>query len=333
MNRQLVLFLCSLCVLWGSGCAKSTRVVIKIDGSSTVFPVTQAVAEEFQETTRARVTVGVSGTGGGFKKFVRGEIDIANASRPILTEEIALAKEKGIEFIELPVCIDALSVVVNKDNNWCDYLTVEELKKMWNIAADPKKPITHWSEIRSHWPNAPFSLYGPGTDSGTFDYFTEAINGKAKQSRSDYNRSEDDNVLVNGIAGDRYALGYFGYSFYAFNRDKLKAVPVQWSVNKVKEPVAPSEESILAGTYNPLSRPLFIYVNKESLQKEAVVAFVEFYLDHVAELAKEEKYVPLPTKAQEACRERLRQRKTGTVFGGIPEVGVMVDELIMRELR
>ena len=305
--------------------------LIKIDGSSTLFPVTEAVAEEFQKEKagKVQVTVGISGTGGGFKKFARGEIDIANASRPILAEEIEQARANGIQYIELPVAYDALTVVVNPQNNWVTSMTVDELKKVWEPAAQEK--ITHWNQIRPEFPNEKIALFGAGSDSGTFDYFTDAIVGKAKSSRGDYTGSEDDNVLVQGIEGNKYALGYIPFAYYAPHADRMKAVSIQWEKNKVKEPVAPSLENVLAGTYNPLSRPLFIYVNAKSLDKPEVKEFVEFYLKNASALAKEVKYLPLPDNAYQMGMKRFQERKTGSGFGGVPEIGLPIEELMNRE--
>ena len=304
--------------------------VIKIDGSSTVFPVTEAVAEEFQKEKQGRVhvTVGISGTGGGFKKFARGEIDVADASRPILTEEMAQAKANGIEFIELPIAFDALTVVVNNENNWVNAITVADLKKIWAPEAQGK--ITHWNQVRPEWPNEKIALFGPGADSGTFDYFTEAIVGKAKSSRGDYTASEDDNVLVQGIEGDKYALGYIPYAYYAPHSTRMRALSIEWDKNKVQGPVMPSPENVLAGTYNPLSRPLFIYVSRKSLDNPAVKEFVEFYLKNVAVLAKEVKYLPLPETAYQMAVDRFRNAQTGSAFGGVPEVGLPVEEILKR---
>ncbi len=304
--------------------------VIKIDGSSTVFPITEAVAEEFQKEKRGQVnvTVGISGTGGGFKKFVRGEIDIADASRPISSEEMASAKASGIEYLELPIAFDALTVVVNKQNDWVTSMTVAELKKIWEPDAQTK--ITRWNQIRPEWPNEKIALFGAGSDSGTFDYFTEAIVGKAKASRGDYTASEDDNVLVQGVEGNRYALGYIPYAYFAPHSDRMKAVAIQWEKNKVKEPVLPSPENVLAGTYNPLSRPLFVYVSRKSMDKPEVKEFVEFYLKHVGTLAKEVKYLPLPDAAYQLAMQRLTNMQTGTAFGGVPEVGLPVEEILKR---
>lgn len=303
---------------------------VSIDGSSTVFPVTEAVAEEFQIATNrnVRVTVGVAGTGGGFKRFTRGETDVSNASRPILAEEMEAARTNNVEYIELPVCFDALTVVVHPTNDWVDHMTVEELKKIWEPDAQGK--ITRWNQVRPEWPDEELALFGPGADSGTFDYFTEAVCGKAKSSRGDFTASEDDNVLVQGVAGNKYALGYFGYAYYPPNDDKLKAVAIDWEKDE-EGPVLPSEETVLKGTYNPLSRPLFIYVSKKSAERPEVQKFVEFYLTNVPELAKEVKYVPLPAQAYEMGLERFNKRQTGSGFGGKPEVGLPIDELLKRE--
>ncbi len=313
----------------GAGSAGQSAV-IKIDGSSTVFPVTEAVAEEFQKEKQGKVnvTVGISGTGGGFKKFVRGETDISDASRPILSEEMTQAKANGIEYIELPVAFDALTVVVNQQNSWVTSMTVSELKKVWEPEAQGK--ITHWNQIRAEWPKERIALFGAGADSGTFDYFTEAIVGKAKASRGDYTASEDDNVLVQGIEGNKYALGYIPYAYFAPHSSRMKAVGIEWEKNKVQGPVMPSPENVLAGIYNPLSRPLFIYVSRKSLDKPAVKEFVEFYLNNVRTLAQEVKYLPLPETAYQMATERLRTLQTGTGFGGVPEVGLPVEEILKR---
>jgi phosphate transport system substrate-binding protein len=315
----------------GAGPGGAESSVIKIDGSSTVFPITEAVAEEFQKENqgRVKVTVGISGTGGGFKKFVRGETDMSNASRPIMTEEMAQAKTAGVEYLELPIAFDALTVVVNPQNTWVTSMTVEELKKIWEPAAQGK--ITHWNQIRPEWPNEKIALFGAGADSGTFDYFTEAIVGKPKSSRGDYTASEDDNVLVQGVEGNKNSLGYLPYAYFAPHSNRMKAVAIQWDKNKVKEPVMPSPENVIGGTYNPLSRPLFIYVSRKSLDKPAVKEFIEFYLKNVSALAKEVKYVPLTETAYQMATERLRTLKTGTGFGGIPEVGLPVEEILKRE--
>ncbi len=306
--------------------------VIKIDGSSTVYPITEAVAEEFQKAKKnvVKVTVGISGTGGGFKKFCRGETDVSNASRPILKSEMAECAKLGITYFELPVAFDALTVVANPQNKFLDKgITVEQLKKMWEPAAQGR--ITRWNQVDPSWPDAPLKLFGAGADSGTFDYFTEAIVGKSKSSRGDFTASEDDNVLVQGVSRDVNALGYFGYAYYAENQGKLKAVPI---VEKAGKPaVAPSEQTVLSGAYQPLSRPIFIYVNAKALGKPEVKEFVEYFMKEAAKIAKEVKYVPLPAKAYTVNMERVDKRKKGTVFGGTAEVGITIEELQKREAK
>ncbi|MCG3124991.1 MAG: Protein SphX [Phycisphaerales bacterium] len=310
--------------------AKGQDKLVKIDGSSTVFPVTEAVAEEFQASKKGavKVTVGISGTGGGFKKFARGEIDISNASRPISADEMKAAKENGVEYIELPICFDALTVAVNPQNTWCDTITVEELKKLWEPAAQGK--ITKWSQVRAGWPDEKIEIFGAGTDSGTFDYFTEAVVGKAKSSRGDYTASEDDNVLVRGIEGSKYALGYIPYAYFAQHAKRMKAVKIDWEKDQLPA-MEPTMENVLAGKYNPLSRPLFIYVNKKAYETRPEVRdFADFYLDNAAALAEEVKYLPLPSGAYEAGRKRLKSLQTGTAFAGHAEIGVPVEEIMRR---
>jgi phosphate transport system substrate-binding protein len=305
--------------------------VVKIDGSSTVFPITEGVAEDFQKAKKnaVKVTVGISGTGGGFKKFTRGEIDIADASRPILAEEMEAARQNGVEYIELPIAFDALTVVVNPQNDWVTSMTVDELKKIWEPEAQEK--ITRWNQVRPEWPNEKIALFGAGSDSGTFDYFTEAIVGKAKASRGDYTASEDDNVLVQGVEGNKYALGYIPYAYFAPHSSRMKAVAIAWNKNKTPEAVMPSPENVLAGTYNPLSRPLFIYASLRALDKPEVKEFVEFYLKNVGALAREVKYLPLTDAAYAAATERLQNKRTGTAFAGHPEIGLPVEEILKRE--
>jgi len=306
-----------------------TRTV-KIDGSSTVFPVTEAVAEEFQKASKGtRVTVGISGTGGGFRKFCRGETDVQNASRPILQREMDECRNAGITYIELPIAYDALTVVVNPRNTFLRQITVDELKRIWEPGAQGK--VTRWNQVNPAWPDQPIKLFGPGADSGTFDYFTEAIVGRAKASRGDYTASEDDNVLVTGVSRDVGALGYFGFAYYVENKDKLRSVPI---VAKAGAPaVEPSMDSVIKGTYQPLSRPIFIYVNAKSLGKPEVKEFVEFYLKNVSKLAREVKYVPLPDSIYPVLQQQVNRGKTGTVFGGIAEVGVTIEELVRRETK
>lgn len=304
--------------------------VIRIDGSSTVFPIAEAVAEEFQAGQRGavRVTVGLSGTGGGFKKLCRGDIDISNASRPILTEEIEMCRAAGINFIELPVAFDAITVVVNPKNDWVKSLTVADLKKMWEPAAQGQ--VTRWNQVRPEWPDAPLMLFGPGADSGTFDYFTEAVSGKAKSSRGDYTASEDDNVLVQGVENNKNALGYFGFAYYVGHKDKMRAVPIQKDDGSQ---TLPSNETVVDGTYQPLSRPLFIYVSDKSAQRPEVRALIEYYLTEGPALAADVGFVALPEQAAKVALQHFTDGRLGTVFGGVPEVGVTIDELLKREAK
>jgi len=303
---------------------------VKVDGSSTVFPVTEAVAEEFQKSMKGKVkvTVGISGTGGGFKKFCRGETDISNASRPILKSEMDDCRKNGIEYIELPVAYDALTVVVNPKNNFLASISVEELKKIWEPAAQGK--ITKWNQVNPAWPDAPLKLFGAGADSGTFDYFTEAVTGKSKSSRGDFTASEDDNVLVQGVSRDVNALGFFGYAYFYENRDKLKGVPISWKGSKA---VSPSMETVLDGTYQPLARPIFIYVNAKAAQKGEVKQFVEFYNKHGEKLAREVKYVPLPAKAYQHNMDMMSKNQLGTKFGGENKVGLTIEQLMKLEAK
>jgi phosphate transport system substrate-binding protein len=314
-----------------AGSALAQAQVVKIDGSSTVFPVTEAVAEDFQKSKKGaiKVTVGISGTGGGFKKFCRGETDISNASRPILKKEMEDCRAAGVEYIELPVAFDALTVVVHPQNDFIKAMTVAELKKMWEPGAQGK--VKSWKDVNPAWPDMPLKLFGPGADSGTFDYFTEAINGKSKSSRGDYTASEDDNVLVQGVARDRGAIGYFGFAYYIENANKLRAVPIVEKDGKAA--VLPSMETVLKGTYQPLARPIFIYVSVKSLAKPEIKEFVQYYMTHGAKLAREVKYVPLPEIAYKTNNDHLAKLKKGTVFGGEAEVGVTIEELLRREAK
>lgn len=304
--------------------------VVKIDGSSTVYPVTEAVAEEFQKANKGmKVTVGVSGTGGGFKKFCRGEIDITNASRPISTSEMADCKKIGVEYFELPIAFDAITVVINPKNTWLKQATVAELKKMWEPAAQGK--VMRWNQVNPTWPDQPIKLFGAGSDSGTFDYFTEAIVGKSKSSRGDFTASEDDNVLVQGVAGDVNAIGYFGFAYYAENTNKLKALPIVEKEGKAA--VAPSQETVISGAYQPLARPIFIYVNAKSLARPEVKKFVDFYMSQGAKMSKEVKYVPLPAAIYTSNIKNMAANKKGTIFGGRNEVGISIEELVKREAK
>jgi len=313
------------------GAQSAMAQVIKIDGSSTVYPITEAVAEEFQKAKKnaIKVTVGISGTGGGFKKFCRDETDISNASRPITKSEMELCKAAGVEYVEMPVAFDALTVVINPKNAFLKQATVEEMKMLWEPAAQGK--ITKWNQINPAWPDAPIKLFGAGADSGTFEYFTEAMVGKAKSSRGDYTASEDDNVLVQGVSRDVNAIGYFGYAYYAENKAKLKALPI---VNpKTGKAVEPSAANVENGTYAPLSRPIFIYVKAKSLDKPEVKEFIEFYMKNGATLTKEVKYVPLPASAYSGNVEHMKKKKLGTVFGGHNEIGITIEEVMKREAK
>jgi phosphate transport system substrate-binding protein len=280
------------------GCGPRVEGSLEVDGSSTVFPITEAVAEEFMaETTgRYRVTVGLSGTGGGFQRFCAGETAISNASRPIKESELEACRRNGVEPLELSVAYDGLAVVVNPANTFVECLTVDELKRIW----EPGSRVARWSDVRAGFPEVPIRLFGPGTSSGTFDYFTEVIVGEEDASRPDYTASEDDNVLIQGVAGEANALGYFGYAYYAENEDALKLVAVDGGEGCVR----PSPETIRSGTYRPLSRPLLIYVNRSALAEPAVVEFVRFYMENAAELVPETGYVPLtPEQYQENLRK------------------------------
>lgn len=308
--------------------------VIKVDGSSTVYPITEAVAEEFQkvEKGKTKVTVGISGTGGGFKKFCIGETDISDASRPIKPTEVELCKKNGIDYIELPVAYDGLAVIINPKNTWADKMTVKELKKLWEPEAQGK--ITKWNQIRANWPDKEIHLFGAGVDSGTYDYFTEAIVGKEHSSRGDFTSSEDDNVLVQGIATDQLALGFFGVAYYEHNKDKLKLLAIDDEKDENgKGPILPLYDNVVNSTYQPLSRPIFIYVSKRSADKPEVKRFVEFYIKNGGELSKEVGYVALPNKAYELALKRFTKRVTGSVFGGKgSQVGVKIEELLKKEM-
>jgi phosphate transport system substrate-binding protein len=270
------------------------------------------------------VTVGIAGTGGGFKKFCRGEIDIADASRPILKEEMALCKKNGIIYYELPIAFDALTVAVSPMNTWVTSMTIEELKRIWEPAAQGK--ITKWNQVRSDWPDAQLVLFGAGSDSGTFDYFTDAVVGKAKSSRGDYTASEDDNVLVQGIERNKNALGYIPFAYYAAQMKKLKAV----AVTGKNGAILPSAESVVNGSYQPLSRPLFIYVSESSAKRPEVKQFIEYYLAEGPKLIAEVRYIPLADQAYGMARERFQKSIVGTGFGGEPEVGLPVEEIMKR---
>ena len=310
---------------FGSAAATDLSGTIKIDGSSTVAPISMAAAEMFmQEHPKVRVTVGISGTGGGFKKFldVKPDLrtDISDASRPIKQAELDKAKEVSVNFVEIPVAIDGLAVMVNPKNTWCDHLTLEELKKIW----EPSSTIQNWKDIRMGFPDKPLRLFGPGTDSGTFDFFTEVINGKEKACRSDFSASENDNALVQGIAGDEGSLGYFGFAYYEANHAKLKLVGID---NGNGKPVKPSSDLVRAGGYAPLARPLFLYVNAESLKRPEVQAFLAYVLDHSKKIVEHPKvqYVVFPDELYTLARQRMDSRKTGTVMLGVHGASNLVE--------
>ncbi len=306
----------------GSGGGDAGPATIRIDGSSTVFPITEAVAEEFQRAHRdVRVTVGVSGTGGGFKKFLAGETDINDASRTIKPTEMEEAVAKGVGFIELPVAFDGLSILVHNDNTWVDYLTVAELNAIWK----PGSTIRSWRQIRPNFPDRPLNLYGPGTDSGTFDYFTEVINGESGACRADFTASEDDNVLVQGVAGDPGALAFFGYAYYVANKERVRAVPIDGGAGRIM----PTDETINNGTYAPLSRPIFIYITTPAAERPEVQAFIRFYLENAKTLVSEVGYVPLPDRVYQLALERFENRVTGSPFSEAA-IGTPIEQVLAR---
>lgn len=300
----------------------SSSEQIAIDGSSTVFPLAEAAAEAYgrSATGGARVTVGESGTGGGFSKFCRGETQISNASRPISAEEIAACAAANIQFVEIPIAFDGISVVVHPSNP-VNGVTMAQLRQIWQPSAE--RTVTNWNQVSRTWPNLNLQLFGPGTASGTFDFFTEAVNGDGGASRTDYSPSEDDNVLVQGVASNAGAMGYFGYAYYEQNRERVKALTI--------DGVAPSPETIASGQY-ALSRPMFIYVNAEELRRPQVQRFVTYFVQNAATLAPQVGYVPLPAEAYAAYAERVAQGQTGTAFGGHNEVGLSIQELLQRPL-
>ena len=313
--------------------AEAEAPIIKADGSSTVFPITEAVSEEFQTMKKGavRLTVGISGTGGGFKKFCRNETDIQDASRPITDKEMEECRKTGVKYFELPVGFDAIAIVVNPKNTWTDSISVDQLKTMWQAEAQGK--ISNWNQVNPKWPSQELKLYGAGADSGTFDYFTEAITGKAKSSRGDFTASEDDNTLVLGVANDKGALGFIPLSYYESNKKKLKLLGVVGGPNSPKKTVAvlPSKKTVIDGSYYPLSRPIFIYVNEASFKKAEVKEFVEYYLTNGAKLVSQVSYIPLPDKAYLTSKEHLKKNRLGTAFGGKPQVGLTIEQILKKE--
>jgi phosphate transport system substrate-binding protein len=314
-----------------SAASNAVPAVIQLDGSSTVFPISEAVAEEFQKANPGiRVTVGISGTGGGFQKFCRGETDISDASRPIRPTEIETCQKAGIEYIELPIAYDGLAVVVNPKNTWATSVTVAELKTLWSPDAQGK--VLNWNQVRSSWPNREVRLFGAGVDSGTYDYFTEAVVGKEGASRGDFTSSEDDNVLVQGIGSDELALGFLPFAYVEQNHDKLKLVPVDdGKAENGSGPLAPSAETVRNGTYQPLSRPLFIYVAKKAAERPEVQKFVDAYFGASA-LIREVGYVELTPQIYDLAKKHFAERKVGTAFGaGGSQVGLTLEQLLTRE--
>lgn len=312
----------------GSGVALAQQpFTIQIDGSSTVFPLSEAVAEGFQQQTqgRVRVTVGESGTGGGFRKFCRGEIHISDASRPITASEMAACRAAGIQYVEIPVAFDALTVVVHPSNPLRS-ITVDQLRQIWRPEAQGQ--VTNWRQVNPQWPDLALALYGPGTASGTFDYFTEAVVGRSRSSRTDFTPSEDDNVIVQGVANNTGGMGYFGLAYYEENRSRLRALAIDSGNGPVEPTVANTEN----GSYSPLSRPMFIYVNAAALRRPQVQQFAQYYLQNAGRFASQVGYIPLPASAYDAYLQRVRARTQGTAFGGRQAIGVTIAEVIARPL-
>jgi len=338
MQMKAVLTTLSLSALLAAACGGGggesggrTTPLITVDGSSTVYPITEAVAEDFQNKNQnVRVTVGISGTGGGFQKFCRGETDISDASRPIRKVEAEACAKSGIVYTELPIAYDGLSVMVHPKNTWVDHFAVAELKRIWAPEAQGK--VMRWSEVRPGWPDRELHLFGAGVDSGTYDYFTEAIVGKEGASRGDFTASEDDNVLVQGVSTDQGALGFFGYEYYAQNKSKLKLVPIDdGKDDNGKGPIAPTPDTVRNGTYQPLSRPLFIYVSHKGLERPEVKAFVDHYLKEGPALIAEVGSIQLGERGYELVRARLEKRVAGSLFAdGGSQVGLTIDQLLSR---
>lgn len=311
-----------------SGQKESSGITLKIDGSSTVYPITEAVAEEYKEVNPGfQITIAESGTGGGFKKFSAGEIDICNASRPIKKSEADACIAKGIKFIEIPIAYDGLAVIVHPNNTWVDYLTTTELKLIWESAAQGK--ITSWDQVRKGFPKKKIKLFGPGTDSGTFDYFVEAINKKKGDSRGDYTASEDDNTLVQGVASDEGALGYFGLAYYDENKNKLKLVAIDdEDDSNGKGAILPDMQTVQQGTYSPLSRSLFIYVNAALLENKEVADFIDFYIKNSSKLSAEVGYISLQEKLIPIINEKASKKIEGSIYVDGQEVGTNLEQLL-----
>ena len=314
--------------------SSSVNGTVIVDGSSTVFPITEAMAEEFQKENKdAQVVVGISGTGGGFKRFCRGETHINDASRPIKESEVELCTQNNIQYIELPIAFDGLAIMVHPSNDWVDYLTVAELKKIWE--PESQNNVMYWNQIRSEWPAEKINLYGPGADSGTYDYFTEAIVGKEGSSRGDFVASEDDNVLVQGISSDSLSLGFFGFAYYQENKEKLKLIPISPEKSgMMQSAVLPSIETVNDGSYKPLSRPIFIYVSAQALENKIVSDFVSFYINpsNAEKLVSEVGYVPFPESLYELVGKRFSVKKTGSIFDKSgSQVGLTLEQLLRKE--
>lgn len=325
--------LCLAIALGGSAATGMSSPMVRSDGSSTVFPITEAVAEDFQRDTKGavKVMVGISGTGGGFKKFCRGETEIQNASRPITDIELEACRKNKVTFYELPIAFDAMAIVVSPKNDWVSAITVDELKRIWEPNA--QNTVVTWKQVNPAWPDRPLNLFGAGPDSGTFDYFTEAIVGKAKASRGDYTGSEDDNTLVQGISSDVNALGYVPLAYYELNQSRLKVLPVLGGAKApLKIAVSPSPKTVMDGTYYPLARPVFIYVNGSAARKKEVKDFVSFYLKHAGSLVPQVQYVPLPEAAYTTLLKRFDMGETGTAFGGHAAIGERIETLLKRPL-
>jgi phosphate transport system substrate-binding protein len=313
-----------------SATGKPLAGTIEIDGSSTVYRLSGGAYELFQsKQPDVVINVNFAGTGAGFTKFLEGKIDICDASRPISKSEIEKARAAGIEYIELPVAFDALTVAVNAENDWISEISIDQLKTLWQ--AEAKDKITRWKHLNPQWPDKPITLFGAGHDSGTYDYFKEAVVGKNGTLRSDATATEDDNVIVKGVAGDRFALGYLPFAYYEPNKSQLKALKIDWKADDDAGAIEPSPETVRAGHYNPLSRPLFIYVNKKSADRPEVQAFVSHYLAHAADLAPRLGYVPLPAAAYEMATKRFADRQVGTGFDGQSEFGMPIEEILKRE--
>jgi len=312
--------------------AESQGVLITVDGSSTVFPISEAVAEEFGKANpHVRTpTVGISGTGGGMQKFCRGETDISNASRPIRPTEIDACRNAGIEYIEVPIAYDGLAIVVNPTNTWATTITVAELKTLWSPEAQGK--ITRWNQVRGSWPNRDIHLFGAGVDSGTYDYFTEATVGQEGASRGDFTSSEDDNVIVQGVSSDELALGFLPLAYVESNRSRLKIVPVDdEQADNGAGPITPSSETVRNGTYQPLSRPLFIYISRNAADRPEIQQFVEMFFSRV-DLVQEVGYIELTPQIYELARKHFADRRLGTAFGeGGSQVGMTLEALLTKQ--